>query len=173
MILSKYSSSWLADFNAIEHEIQKELKFKIEHVGSTAVPNLDAKPIIDLDIIYSNKQDLEIIKLGLEKLGYYHNGDQGIEGREVFKRSGKLTNNVLDRIKHHLYVCQANSKALERHILSRNFLRKHIWAREKYQKMKYAIALEANQYRKIYAALKEIYVNDFIDAIINEERKSI
>ena len=110
--------------------------------------------------------------MGLEKIGYYHNGNQGIQDREVFKRNGKLTNEILDTVKHHLYVCPIDSKALERHILSRNFLRKNDWARIKYQQMKYELSEKANQDRKVYAALKELNVNDFIDSIIEEEKRT-
>jgi len=129
------------------------------------------KPI-DIDIIYSDKQDLEKIKLGLENIGYYHAGNQGIEDRDVFKRSGHGKSAVLDTIKHHLYVCAADSKALERHILSRNYLRKNDWAKQKYQQMKYDLAEKAGEDRKIYAELKEQYVNDFIDSIMAEEKRS-
>lgn len=49
-----------------------------------------------------------------------------LKDREVFKRNGKLTNEILDTIKHHLYVCLIDSKALESHILSRDFFFKTI-----------------------------------------------
>ena len=62
-------------------------------------------------------------------------------------------------------------RALERHILSRDFLRKNDWARLKYQQMKYDMAEQANQDRKKYQALKEQYINDFIDSIIAEEKR--
>ena len=175
MLIVKYTSNWVNDFAALKRIIDKGLKglvYHIEHVGSTSVPNLDSKPIIDIDIIYSNKLDFEKIKSGLEKTGYYHNGNQGIEDRDVFKRNGKLTNEILDTVKHHLYVCPINSQALERHILSRNFLRKNDWARIKYQQMKYALAEKANQNKKMYAALKELTVNAFIDSIIEEEKRT-
>ena len=83
-----------------------------------------------------------------------------------------MTNKILDTIKHHLYVCPNDSKALERHILSRNFLRKNDWARVKYQQMKYELAEKANQDRKVYATLKELTINDFIDSIIEEEKRT-
>ena len=131
---------------------------------------MDSKPIIDIDIIYSKQSDFEKIKFGLEKIGYYHNGNQGIEDRDVFKRNGKLTNAILDTVKHHLYVCPTDSKSLERHILSRDFLRKDEWARIKYQEIKYELAEKANQDRKKYAELKEKNVNDFIDSIVEKEK---
>lgn len=175
MILEKYSSNWINDFTTIKCEIDNALfglAYTIEHIGSTSVPNLDSKPIIDIDIIYAEQSYFEKIKLGLEKIGYSHNGNQGIQDRDVFKRNGKLAHEILDTIKHHLYVCPVDSKALERHILSRNFLQKNEWARRQYQQMKYELAEKANQDRKVYADLKELHVNDFIDSIIAEEKQT-
>ena len=112
MLIEKYTSNWIKDFTKIKSEIENGLQgldYTVEHVGSTCVPNLDAKPIIDIDIIYSKKLDFEKIKSALLKIGYYHNGNQGIEDRDVFKRNGKLANQILDTIKHHLYVCPIES----------------------------------------------------------------
>lgn len=151
MLIKKYTPDWVKDFENLKCEIEKgldELVYTIEHVGSTSVPNLDSKPIIDIDIIYSKQLDFEKIKLGLEKIGYYHNGKQSIEDRDVFKRKDEFKNKILDTIKHHLYVCPVESRALERHILSRNFLRKNEWARTKYQQMKYEVAEKSNQNKK-------------------------
>jgi GrpB-like predicted nucleotidyltransferase (UPF0157 family) len=160
MLIEKYTANWINHFTAIQQVLQNELQglsIAIEHVGSTAVPNLDSKPIIDIDIIYYKREDFEKIQAGLLQLGYYHNGNQGIEDREVFKRNGKQIQDVLDTIKHHLYVCAAGSSALER---------------LKYQQMKYELAEKANQNQKVYAALKELNVNTFIDGIIAEEKSS-
>jgi GrpB-like predicted nucleotidyltransferase (UPF0157 family) len=175
MLIETYTSNWIKNFTAIKCEIENcldGLDCTIEHVGSTSVPNLDSKPIIDIDIIYSKLIDFEKIKSRLETIGYFHNGNQGIEDRDVFKRNGQSTNVILDTVKHHLYVCPTESKALERHILFRNFLRKNDWARIKYQLMKYELAKKSNQDRKVYAALKELNVNDFIDLIIEEEKRT-
>jgi GrpB-like predicted nucleotidyltransferase (UPF0157 family) len=60
-----------------------------ERIGDGSV--LDSKPIIDIDIIYSKKHDLEKIKQRLEKIGYYNNENHGISDRDVFKKNGKLT----------------------------------------------------------------------------------
>lgn len=174
MLIEIYNTNWIKNFAEINFEIKNALTgltYSIEHVGSTSVPNLDSKPIIDIDIIYFNDIDFEKIKCGLERIGYYHNGNQGIKDREVFKRNGVSTNQVLDTIKHHLYVCSNDSKALERHILSRNFLQKNEWARLKYQQMKYEIAEKAGQDRKLYAFLKEQMTNDFIDFMLEEEKR--
>lgn len=173
MLLERHSPKWVDDFKAIQGVIDTALNgltYHIEHVGSTAVPGLDAKPIIDIDIIHVHRSDFQRIRAGLEKLGYYHNGDQGVEDREVFKRNGTMKHEVLDRIRHHLYVCPVDSKALERHLLTRDHFRQNEWAMKKYQKMKYELAEMAGHDSKVYAALKELHVNEFLDTIVEAER---
>lgn len=176
MLLKKYTSDWNENFIDIKNVIDEALtglEFSIEHVGSTAVADLDAKNIIDVDIIYENKAEFDKIKGRLLEFGYYHNGNQGIEEREVFKRMRVAFNPVLDKISHHLYVCPVGSHALERHLLSRDFLRKNEWARIEYQEMKYELAEMAGQDKKRYAVLKELNVNDFIDSIVEKERAMV
>ena len=106
MLIQEYNSQWPADFQRIKTILSDALTgipVSIEHIGSTAVPGLAAKPIIDIDIVLEDRNDFESIKERLAQIGYYHNGDQGIADREVFKRTGALTlHNVLDRIAHHL-----------------------------------------------------------------------
>ncbi len=169
MLIEKYNIAWIKAFDEIKVELQSalnNLEYHIEYIGSTSVPDLDSKPIIDIDIIYYTESELDKIKVRLERIGYYHNENQGIEGREVFKRKGCIKNEVLDSIKHHLYVCPNNSEALKRHILFRDVLRKNEFARVEYQRIKYDLAEKAKQNKKVYAELKELNVNDFIDELI-------
>ena len=72
------------------------------------MPQLASKPIIDIDLVYFDWNDFEKIKAHLESIDYYHNGNQGIVDREVFKR---INNNhpIVDTIAHHSYVCPSNS----------------------------------------------------------------
>lgn len=173
MLLSKYNSNWITQFHSIKAKIENVLgvdMYVIEHVGSTSIPLLDAKPIIDIDIIYHTQDDFEVIKSGLEKLGYDHHGNQGIADREVFKRNQNYMDDLLDTIKHHLYVCPIHSAALERHLLTRDFMRKNEWARLQYQELKYEMAARANQDRKTYHALKEAHINSFLDLMVEKEK---
>jgi GrpB-like predicted nucleotidyltransferase (UPF0157 family) len=175
MLIQKYNPSWIKDFNNIKNVITEaliNLNVQIEHVGSTSIPNLAAKPIIDIDIVFNAPKDFETIKSRLEKIGYYHNGNQGIPNRDVFKRIQSDTKHeILDSIAHHLYVCPSDSEALQRHILFRDYLLVNEDARIQYQNLKYALAEEANQDRKKYAALKEEKGNPFIDAVIAKAKK--
>ncbi len=177
LLIQAYQPSWVQDFSKIRRVIDEALQplnVPIEHVGSTAVPHLAAKPIIDIDIIYDENTNFEDIKTGLEKLGYFHNGNQGIPDRNVFKRGKMLVfHPVLDKIVHHLYVCLSDSEALQRHILLRDYLLENEDARVYYQNLKYAIAEEVNQDKKQYAALKEIKTKDFIDIIIEKAKKIV
>jgi GrpB-like predicted nucleotidyltransferase (UPF0157 family) len=169
MLIQEYNPDWILHFQKIKEKLSQSLfgiDVNIEHVGSTSVPKLAAKPIIDIDIIYYQVADFERIKNNLESFGYYHNGNQDIEGRDVFKRNAKQDDEILDKISHHLYVCKNDCEELHRHIFSRDYLRKNEIAREFYQHLKYQIAEEANQDRKLYAHLKQLKANSFINYII-------
>lgn len=170
MLIQEYRESWIEDFKAIKSVINDalmNLNISIEHIGSTAVPKLASKPIIDIDIVYKTDVAFETIKKGLEKIGYYHNGNQGIANREVFKRkNGCSKHQILDTITHHLYVCPVDSEELQRHITFRNYLIVNESARTEYQQLKYEIAAAANQDKKQYAALKEVKARTFINDIL-------
>lgn len=175
MLIQKYQPSWVVDFSVIKNVIEENLlglDITIEHIGSTSVKDLAAKAIIDIDVIYNEKETFEAIKTELEKLGYYHNGNQDIEGREVFKRKKlKTKHSILDSIQHHLYVCQADSEELQRHLAFRNFLRTNEKERKEYEYLKYEIALKTNQDKKEYAKLKEDMAKEFIESILQKAKK--
>lgn len=174
MLIQAYKESWIEDFHEIKKVVNEaliNLPISIEHVGSTSIPGLAAKPIIDIDIVYDKDVAFDEIKRSLEKIGYDHNGNQGIPGREVFKRSKTaIIYDVLDSIAHHLYVCPIDSEELERHLLFRDYLTENEAARTQYQNMKYEIAAAVNQDKKKYAALKEERARTFINSIITKAK---
>jgi GrpB-like predicted nucleotidyltransferase (UPF0157 family) len=177
MLIQKYQESWATDFNKIKEVIEEKLPnndIKIEHIGSTSIKNLAAKPIIDIDIVYCKSDSFREIKLGLEKLGYFHNGNQGIIGREVFKREKlKGSHWILDSIKHHLYVCQVNSEELQRHLFFRDYLRENERERKEYEDLKYRIAEKTSQDKKEYANLKEVMAREFVESIIKMHKNKV
>lgn len=95
-----------------------DLAISIDHVGSTAVPGLAAKPIIDIDVLLRSSTDLPVVIGKLTDLGYEHRGDLGVSGREAFRAKS-------DTVHHHLYVCPPGSREYEHHIAFRNYLRTH------------------------------------------------
>ncbi len=176
MLLQEHKQSWVEDFNNLRgviHEALEGLQISIEHVGSTAVPGLAAKPIIDIDIALDPAVKFDEIKIRLEKIGYRYNGNQGITDREVFKRNSTIMpHKVLDKIGHHLYVCPAHSEELQKHLLFRNYLLANKKAREEYQSLKYELAKEAGDDRKLYAQLKETKATKIIHIIIEMASKN-
>lgn len=177
LILSPYQAQWEQDFRRIQNALQAALPKEnicIEHVGSTAVKGLAAKPIIDVDISYPAHIPFAHIREGLVSIGYAHHGNQGIEDREVFKRlQTALPHAVLDVILHHLYVCPAHSEELRRHILFRNYLRTHQEARIEYEQLKQTIAAQAQNDRKMYAQLKEQAARTFVENILQQEQNQV
>ena len=129
-----YDKKWKSDFEAIKKEIESaagDLIIGIEHVGSTSVEGMSAKPCIDIDVIIKDYSVFCDVVKRLEKIGYIHEGNLGIPEREAFCYSGKE-----HLQKHHLYVCPKCSKELYRHITFRDFLRKNPDAAEKYSIVK-------------------------------------
>jgi GrpB-like predicted nucleotidyltransferase (UPF0157 family) len=174
MLLQEYNPAWIEDFKALNKQIDEALQnlhVSIEHVGSTSIPNLAAKPIIDIDIVYSKLGAFNEIKMRLEKIGYAHHGNQGIPDRDVFKRKLATKHEVLDSIAHHLYVCPTDSEELQKHILFRDYLQVNEAARIQYQKIKLEIAEEAQQDKKKYAQLKELKARSFIDVILSKAKE--
>ena len=134
IIVMPYDPKWKSDFEKIKAEIEpviSDLILGVEHVGSTSVEGLSAKPIIDIDVIISDYLVFPEVVERLHALGYIYEGDLGIEGREAFRYENKP-----HLQEHHLYVCPENSKELHRHITFRNYLREHPEAAAEYGKVK-------------------------------------
>ena len=138
VVVEEYNPSWPSWFQKIEGRLWphvKEHSEAIEHVGSTSVIGLAAKPIIDIDIIVTDKTDSQKVTNLLIELGYEHRGDLGIEGRQAFRF-------VDADIKHNLYVCLRNSPSLRNHLVLRDHLRNHPNDAKEYGSLKRELALQ-------------------------------
>jgi GrpB-like predicted nucleotidyltransferase (UPF0157 family) len=141
-----YDSAWPVLFETLRQPLAEalgELTLAIEHVGSTAVPGLAAKPVIDLDVVLVNRDRLPAAITRLAALGYAHQGDLGIPGREAFDAPAGAP-------PHHLYVCAADSEELRRHLLLRDYLRAHPEAVLAYGTLKRSLADRYPYDRKAY-----------------------
>jgi GrpB-like predicted nucleotidyltransferase (UPF0157 family) len=172
MILHDYTPAWKTEFldlKAVYQEYLRDSAIAIEHVGSTSIPGIKAKPIIDIDIVIRDYEIFPTVADTLASLGYYHNGNQGILHREAFKRKDECTpySQMKRRWKnHHLYVCPEFSEELQRHILFRDYLRAHDEARQDYERIKMDIAAKSDGDRKRYAVIKETECRDFVENIL-------
>ncbi len=176
MVIVNYSEKWTQDFLKIKNELTKVLTVscQVQHVGSTSIPGMKAKPIIDIDVGLENWSDFEAVKKALAEIGYEHEGDKGITGREAFCRNGQVHNENLDSIDHHLYVCSVDNEEYKRHILFRDYLRNHDEARDRYNQIKEEIlAKVGSENRAGYVQMKEDEYGDFFEEIIEKANKEI
>ena len=129
-----YDPEWRSDFEKIKRELDValgNLALAVEHIGSTSVEGMSAKPCIDIDVVI---EDSSMLKEAIERLadiGYIHEGDLGIAGREAFDYKDKP-----HLAKHHLYVCPKDSAELRRHIAFRDYLRANPEAVKEYSRVK-------------------------------------
>ena len=134
VIVLPYDVAWESAFEEIKNEIEAvigNMILGIEHVGSTSVKGLSAKPCIDIDVIIQDYSAFDEVVRRLGTIGYIHEGDLGIKDREAFKYSGKEHLQM-----HHLYVCPQYSEELHRHVTFRDFLRSNPEAVKKYSLIK-------------------------------------
>lgn len=132
VVVNRYDPRWSGQFAAIQGEIEAalgDLAVRVEHVGSTSVEGLAAKPVIDIDVVIEDRSKLADAIKALSAIGYTHEGDLGIEGREAFKYSGPGP-------ARHLYVCAKDSSELARHTAFRDYLRRHPEAAAEYAAVK-------------------------------------
>lgn len=136
VIVISYDSNWSHEFEKIKVYLEKSLGdtiLGIEHVGSTSIEGLAAKPIIDLDVVIESYNNFEEVKSRLESLGYYYEGDLGIKNRQAFAYDEKQKKEFMT---HHLYVCPKYSEELKRHLAFRNYMRTHKEDIDKYSEVK-------------------------------------
>lgn len=132
-----YDEKWAEGFAAVKKELEAALgavALSIEHVGSTSVKGLCAKPILDIDAVI-RRGDFSTARKALESIGYFHTGDLGIAGREAFDYEGKP-----HLMAHYLYVCEEDSAELRRHIRFRDHLRENADDRDRYSRVKIEMA---------------------------------
>lgn len=107
------------------------MNIRLHHIGSTAIPGIFAKPIIDLLGVVSDLHDLDQKTSALEELGYEAKGEMGIPGRRYFRRT-----NAEGQRSHHLHVFGEGSPAIERHLAFRDFLIVHPGQARAYSELK-------------------------------------
>lgn len=169
----KFDEGWIEEFKSIKQVISKSLNdliIGIEHVGSTSVQGLGAKPILDIDIVIENYEVLPNVIQGLEKIGYIHQEEWSFDGREAFDRRDKSTpwdGKGTQWMEHHLYVCNKDSKELARHLAFRDYLRNNPEAVTEYDRIKKTLAMTVKD-RTSYTSGKTEFINKILEKIIIE-----
>lgn len=136
IIVTPYDEQWPILFQELGQGMRSvlgEVALRIDHIGSTSVPNLDAKPIIDIQISVASLEPLGTYKIPLEKIGLiYHGGNPDLTKRYFREKAGER--------RTHIHVRKAGSWSEQFAILFRDYLRSHpteceLYANEKYKLM--------------------------------------
>jgi GrpB-like predicted nucleotidyltransferase (UPF0157 family) len=162
-LVEKYNPEWPKWFEAVKAFLGEKIAqtcIHIEHVGSTAIPGMTAKPIIDLIIVIEPGQREEMKSL-LEKRGYYHEGDKGIPGREAFELIIEKSKKSLPE--HHLYVCPEGNQSLKEQIAFRDYLKTHKDERERLSALKKQLSDKFNNDKYYYMDGKDALVKEITE----------
>jgi GrpB-like predicted nucleotidyltransferase (UPF0157 family) len=149
-----YDPTWPLRFTELAARILTGIggsALRAEHVGSTAVTGLAGKPVIDIDVVVATRGDIPEVIRRLGTLGYVHEGDLGIPGREAFR-------GMPGEPRHHLYVVVEGSHELTRHLRFRDALRADPAVRDRYADLKRSAAARHGNDRAAYAQAKSAFI---------------
>jgi len=130
---------------------------RIEHVGSTAVPGLDAKPILDIVVAVRDMTDAAAFEEALSPLGYIHKAANDRPGRLYF-----VKRRPDDRSTHHLNITELGTECWFTHVAFRDYLREHAESRAEYRRLKQDLARRYQHDRAAYQEGKD----EFIERIL-------
>lgn len=133
----------------------------IEHIGSTAIEGMAAKPIIDLMCVVSSLEEAKSFRTRLETLGYEYRPDESVPDR-IFFAKGPRSNRT-----HHLSLTEPDSTFYKEKLLFRDYLRTHTEAAEKYCRLKEELADKYADNRGAYTEGK----SDFVKQILSLARE--
>ncbi len=150
--VTSYDEDWPKRFREIRDCLRSELAeevgaFKVEHIGSTAVPGLVSRPVLDICVVVPEASDMPSLIGGLERLGYIHEAGRGPPGLETFRRRGPdvpFLEHKRDFSPHHLFASILGDSELRRYLAFRDHLKEDADARAAYAQMKIDLAPNAD-----------------------------
>jgi len=160
--LAPYDSTWPLEFAAEADRIERAcagLPLELEHIGSTAVPGLAAKPVIDILAGRPGNVSGDTYIATFRQLGYEHKGAFGIPGRNYFRRGSPRS--------HHVHLVSLSSEFWRDHLLFRDYLRTHADVAREYETIKRELAA-------MYLVDKEQYTDakgPFIKSIVRRAQE--
>jgi GrpB-like predicted nucleotidyltransferase (UPF0157 family) len=159
VVIVEYNPRWaemFAEEKARIREALDGLKVAVEHVGSTSVPGLAAKPIIDILAVVPDSGTAEKTIAPLTVLGYEYRGELGIPGRLYFAKGSRPHT-------HHLHMYPRDHPETERLLLFRDYLLANPNAAHEYAELKRALADKFRNDRDAYTGAKSDFIK-YIEA---------
>lgn len=166
--LVDYDINWPAKFEAEKKQIVNSLNdcvIECFHIGSTSVPGLAAKPIIDILLVVSSLDSLDRCQLELEKIGYIAKGENGICGRRYFIKGIQVRS-------FHLHAYESNHPDIVRHLAFRDYLKNNPDIAKEYQKIKKQAIIIANNEPEIYSEYKNPFIKKHESIALSHAKKS-
>lgn len=133
-----HRKEWAEQFQEERDRLKQifgELAIQIHHIGSTAIPNIYAKPVIDILIEASNMEKVDRHNEEMEALGYEVKGENGIPGRRYFQKGG-------DERTHHVHIFEKGNEEIKRHLAFRDYLRVNSEDATRYSELKQQLSSE-------------------------------
>ena len=152
-ILHDYQDYWSQAFAELRSALERalsDLALRIHHIGSTSIPGMPAKPILDIDIEIPRGTPIERVSERLRPAGYEYQGTQGIPDRHVYRQQSPRR-----WMEHHLYVLPEGATVLKRDLQFRDSLVASPELHAEYRQLKQLCASAAGSDRKAYQAAKE------------------
>lgn len=164
-----YQTSWAADFAKEQTSLIAalgELVQAVQHIGSTAVVGLAAKPIIDMLMIVTDLGELDTCTAKLAALGYVAKGENGIIGRRYFQKGGQMRT-------HHLHAFVQGAPQIAAHLRFRDHLRTNPDVVAQYAQLKLALAAQFTHDTVRYQAGKDAFITQLLSKIEGIQDQSI
>ena len=133
-----HDPNWRSAFESESKQIALALMenvVAIHHIGSTAIPQIHAKPIIDMLVEVKDITKVDTQTSAMEALGYEAMGEFGISGRRFFRKANEAGIRT-----HHLHGFEVNSAQIERHLAFRDYMITHSEAAQEYSELKRKLA---------------------------------
>ena len=136
---------------------------KISHGGSTVLPDVPAKPILDMFAVVKSLSDADKLEGELEKLGYEYLGEEGVPERRLAVKGGE------EKRTHHLQFVEESSKEWKNHIILREYYLKHLEVLKEYIVLKEKLAEQFPEDRKSYTSGKDAFIKSVLRKAAEEE----
>ena len=153
-----YDPSWPAEFIAEAARIRLavgDLVMAVHHIGSTSIPGIFAKPVIDILLEVYNIQALDARSAALAELGYEAKGEFGIPGRRYFRRDSAMGTRT-----HQIHAFEAGSPGIERHLAFRDYMIAHPAIARHYGLLKQQLAASHPEDIEAYMDGKDSFIKE-------------
>ncbi|MFN7573090.1 MAG: GrpB family protein [Betaproteobacteria bacterium] len=158
VVVAGPSLEWPAQFQMESERLRETLSagvVDIHHIGSTAIPGIFAKPVIDILLVAVSLQFLDNSSSEMERLGYQVMGEFGIPGRRYFRKDSPCGVRT-----HQVHAFQLGSADIDRHLAFRNYMRAHPEAASSYSELKRRLAIQHPDDLSAYMDGKDAFVKE-------------